>query len=79
MGNYTSMTKEEWVKEKIAIIKHKFGDSKFKDEYSNPIEWDEIEEYLGALYKYQYGKLDIEKYRKLINPKVDPLELDIYI
>ncbi len=40
MGNYTSMSKEEWVNEKITIIKHKFGDGKFKDENKNPIEWE---------------------------------------
>ncbi len=78
MGNYTSMSKEEWVNEKIAIIKHKFGDGKFKDENRNPIEWDEIVQYLGVLYKYQYQNLDINNYRENNNPKVDPLELDAY-
>lgn len=78
MGNYTSMSKEEWVDEKIAIIEHKFGDGKFKDVNRNPIEWNEIVQYLGVLYDYQYQSLDINNYRENNNPKVDPLELDAY-
>ena len=78
MGNYTSKSKEEWVNEKIAIIKHKFGDAKFKDENRHPIEWDEIEQYLGVLYEYQYQNLNIKEYRENNNPRVDPLELDAY-
>ncbi len=79
MGNYTSKTREEWTRSSLESIKHKFGDSKIKDSNNKEIEWDEIESYLGILYDHKYKNLDIKYFISRFNPKIDPVELDVYI
>ncbi len=79
MGNYTSKTKDEWIKESIGIIKHKFGKSKIKDDSNNEIEWNEVEYYLGILYDVKYNDLNLKKFNETTNPKINPLDLDAFI
>jgi hypothetical protein len=79
MGIYLSKTKEEWVSDSLSILIHKFGNSKFTDVNSNPIEWNEIKYYLGILYENKYNKLNINKFMEENDYKFDPTDLDYYI
>ncbi len=79
MGNYTSKTRDEWIKESIGIIKHKFGKSKIKDDSDKEIEWNEVEYYLGILYDVKYNGLNLKKFNEITNPKINPGDLDAFI
>lgn len=77
MGNYTSKSREEWSKESLEEIKHKFGSSKISDSNGNEIEWDKIESYLGYIYDYKYKDLNkktFEEISKLSNYDIAELE-----
>ncbi len=75
MGNYTSKSKEVWVKENLSVLKHKFSNKEIKDNEDKPISWEVISYYLGLLYDYKYhgDKIILEGLR------MDPQELECYI
>ncbi len=75
MGNYTSKSKEVWVKENLDILKLKFNNKEIKDDKNVPISWDIMAYYLGLLYDYKYygEKIDLNGLR------MDPKILECYI
>ncbi len=75
MGNYTSKTKSEWVKDQIDTLKLKFNNIEIKDDNNVPISWDVMAYYLGLLYDYKYHG------QKILSEglRMDPLILECYI
>ncbi len=75
MGNYTSKSKEVWVKENLDILKLKFNNKEIKDDKNVPISWDIMAYYLGLLYDYKYNGEKIDSNGLRMDPKI----LECYI
>lgn len=80
MGNHIVKNRNDWVKNSLESIKHKFGKDKIIDENGNEMEWSKVKYLLGILYEYKYNgmnKEQVEKIQSLVY--FDPNELDHYI